>query len=479
MRLDTSQQMRTDMRLRMAPRMIQSMEILQLPLMALQERIDQELSENPVLVDLREAPAPESDGEEAPAPPEEPTTTEFEADGGMDGQDDWSEPFGETHRLSRAAMSEEADRKHDAMQNMASRPRSLHDDLDDQLGFLDPEPTVRTLAQYIIFNLDENGYLNHDLSEMLRDYGGDATMAQAEEALGLVQKLDPLGVGARNLRECLLLQLNQDIPSREILHVLISNHLDDLQQNRLPAIEKKTGIAIDDIKEAMEHLRRLNPRPGARFAPESTQYVVPDLVVEANEHGEYEVRLVDEHTPQLSISRYYQMQLKNKATDAAAREFIQKRIQSARWLIESIEQRRNTLLKVARAIIDHQKDFLDKGPEFIEPLKMQQIADRVHVHVTTVSRAVDDKWVQTPRGIFALKRFFGGGTTTTDGEEVAWDTIKQKLLEIIAKEDKQSPLSDEEIVEELSRHGFPVARRTVTKYRRTLRIPSSRQRKQF
>lgn len=479
MRLDTSQQMRTDMRLRMAPRMIQSMEILQLPLMALQERIDQELSENPVLVDLRDAPAPESDSEEAPATPEESTPTEFEVDGGMDGQDDWSEPFGETHRLSRAAMSEEADRKHDAMQNMASRPRSLHDDLDDQLGFLDPEPTVRVLAQYIIFNLDENGYLNHDLSEMLRDYGGDATMAQAEEALRLIQKLEPLGVGARNLRECLLLQLNQDIPSREILQVLISNHLDDLQQNRLPAIEKKTGIPIDDIKEAMEHLRRLNPRPGARFAPESTQYVVPDLIVEANEHGEYEVRLVDEHTPQLSISRYYQMQLKNKATDAAAREFIQKRIQSARWLIESIEQRRNTLLKVARAIIDHQKDFLDKGPEFIEPLKMQQIADRVHVHVTTVSRAVDDKWVQTPRGIFALKRFFGGGTTTADGEEVAWDTIKQKLLEIIAKEDKQSPLSDEEIVEELGRHGFPVARRTVTKYRRTLRIPSSRQRKQF
>jgi len=479
MRLDTSQQMRTDMRLRMAPRMIQSMEILQLPLLALQERIDQEISENPVLVDLRESAPAETDAEEAPATPEEPASTEFEGDTGVDLPDDWTEPFGETHRLSRAALSEEADRKHDAMQNMASRPRSLHDDLDDQLAFLDPEPTVRALAQYMIFNLDENGYLNHDLNDVLRDSGIEATMPQAEEALSLVQKLDPLGVGARNLRECLLLQLTSDIPSRDILHVLISNHLDDLQQNRLPAIEKKTGIPIDDIKEAIEHLRRLNPRPGARFAPENTQYVVPDLVVEANEHGEYEVRLVDEHTPQLSISRYYQMQLKNKATDAAAREFIQKRIQSARWLIESIEQRRNTLLKVARAIIDHQKDFLDKGPEFIEPLKMQQIADRVHVHVTTVSRAVDDKWVQTPRGIFALKRFFGGGTTTADGEEVAWDTIKQKLLEIIAKEDKQNPLSDEEIVEELGRHGFPVARRTVTKYRRTLRIPSSRQRKQF
>jgi len=479
MRLDTSQQMRTDMRLRMAPRMIQSMEILQLPLMALQERIDQELSENPVLVDLREAPAPESDAEESSAAPQETSTTEFDGEPGGEGADEWAEMYGEMHRPSRAALSEEADRKHDAMQNMASRPRSLHDDLSDQLAFLDPDPAIRALAEYIIFNLDENGYLNPELNEIVRDYGGDVTMAQAEQALALVQRLDPPGVGARNLRECLLLQLSQDIPSREILHVLISNHIEDLQQNRLPTIEKKTGIPIDDIKEAIEHLRRLNPRPGARFAPESTQYVVPDLVVEANEHGEYEVRLVDEHTPQLSISRYYQKQLKNKQTDAAAREFIQKRIQSARWLIESIEQRRNTLLKVARAIIAHQKDFLDKGPEFIEPLKMQQIADRVKVHVTTVSRAVDDKWVQTPRGIFALKRFFGGGTTTADGEEVAWDTIKQKLLEIIAKEDKQSPLSDEEIVEELGRHGFPVARRTVTKYRRTLRIPSSRQRKQF
>jgi RNA polymerase sigma-54 factor len=476
MRLDTSQQMRTDMRLRMAPRMIQSMEILQLPMLALQERIDQELSENPVLVDLREAPAPEAEPDEAPAAPE---AEEEPAAGELDGPDDWAESFGETHRMSRAALSEEADRKHDAMQNMASRPQSLHDDLNDQLAFLDSESTVRALAEYIIFNLDDNGFLNLELTDVVRDFGGDATLAQAEEALALVQKLDPPGVGARNLRECLLLQLLPDVPCRDILQVLIAHHLDDIQQNRLPAIEKKTGISIDKIKDAIEQLRRLNPRPGSRYAPENAQYVVPDLMVEANEHGEYEVRLVDDHTPQLAISRYYQKQLKNKATDPAAREFIQKRIQSARWLIESIEQRRNTLLKVARAIIEHQKEFLDKGPESIEPLKMQQIAERVHVHVTTVSRAVDDKWVQTPRGIFPLKRFFGGGTTTTDGEEVAWDTIKQKLLEIIAKEDKQNPLSDEEIVEELGRHGFPVARRTVTKYRRTLHIPSSRQRKRF
>ena len=473
MRLDTSQQMRMDMRLRMAPRMIQSMEILQLPLMALQERIDQELSENPVL-ELREIEPLAADGEDPTSTPVAEIEGET-AESSYDTGDDWSD----MHRPSRAALSEEADRKHDAMQNMASRPRSLQDDLEEQISFLDSDPTVRALADYIIHNLDENGYLNISLTEVIRDFPGDATFPQAEEALAMVQKLDPPGVGARNLRECLLLQVTPDTPCHDILQVLIANHLDDLQQNRLPAIEKKTGLSLDTIKEGIGHLRHLDPRPGARYAAQGAQYVVPDLIVENDEHGEYQVRLLDEYTPQLGISRYYQKLLKNKEGDAAAREFIQKKIQSARWLIESIEQRRNTLLKVARAIIAHQRDFLDKGPEWIEPLKMQQIADLVHVHVTTVSRAVDDKYVQTPRGIFALKRFFGGGTTTAGGEEVAWETIKQKLLEIISKEDKQSPLSDEEIVEALSGGGFPVARRTVTKYRKALRIPSSRQRKQF
>jgi RNA polymerase sigma-54 factor len=486
MRLDTSQQMRTEMRLRMAPRMIQSMEILQLPVMALQERIEQELSENPVLVDLRETSTPsETDNEEAgPQPVAEPEAEsepgEFETLAGLD--ENWSELYDEGPRRSRASLSEEGDRKQDAMQNMASRPRSFHDDLTDQLGFFDCAPTVKALAEYIIYNLDDNGYFPKDLNlhDVVRDFGGQAILEQAEEALGLVQRLDPPGVGARDLRECLLLQLTPETPSHDVLRTLISHHLDDLQHNRLPAIEKKTGVPIESIKEALEHLRRLNPKPGSSFTSDNnTQYVVPDLIVEPNEDGGYDVRLVDDHTPHLSISRYYQKQLRNKETDSATREFIQKRIQSARWLIESIEQRRNTLLKVARAIIEHQKVFLDKGPESIEPLKMQQIADRVGVHVTTVSRAVDDKWVQTPRGIFPLKRFFGGGTTTADGEEIAWDTIKQKLLEIIAKEDKQNPLSDEEIVDEMGRQGLKVARRTVTKYRQALNIPSSRQRKQF
>jgi RNA polymerase sigma-54 factor len=481
MRLDTSQQMRTEMRLRMAPRMIQSMEILQLPIMALQERIEQELGENPVLEDAGKSSSTEVDGDEMPPAATEPQP-ESEPDefGSLNGLDEnWSELYDEGPRRSRASLSEESDRKQEAMQNMASRPRSFHDDLTDQLGFFDCEPIVRELAEYIIHNLDEMGLFKIELQDVVRDFNGRATMAQAEEALRLVQRLDPAGVGARDLRECLLLQLTPETPCHDVLHTLISQHFDDLGHNRLPAIEKKTGISIEKIKEALEHLRRLNLRPGAGFESDNSHYVIPDLIVEHDEQAGYTVRLSDENSPQLGISGYYQKLLRNKETLPETREYIQKKIQSARWLIDSIEQRRNTLLKVARAIIEHQKDFLDNGPEFIEPLKMQQIADKVGVHVTTVSRAVDDKWVQTPRGIFALKRFFGGGTTTADGDEIAWDTIKQKLLEIIAKEDKQSPMSDEEIVDEMERQGLKVARRTVTKYRQNLLIPSSRQRKQF
>jgi RNA polymerase sigma-54 factor len=485
MRLDTTQQMRTEMRLRMAPRMIQSMEILQLPIMALQERIEQELGENPILEDLREAyPEPGAD-DTTGAPAEEPTPepepdTEPDEFAGLSGlEEDWSERYEEGQRRSRAALSEESDRKQEAMQNMASRPRSFHDDLTDQLSFLDCEPIVRQVAEYIIHNLDDRGLFTLDLQDVVRDLNGRASPEQVEEALRAVQRLDPPGVGARDLRECLLLQLLPETPCHDVLQVLISQHFDDLEHNRLPAIEKKTGIPLEKIKEALEQLRRLNLRPAASFDMDNSQYVVPDLIVELDEHGDYQVRLAEEYSPQLSISRDYQRLLRNKQTDPATREYIQKKIQSARWLIESIEQRRNTLLRVARAIIEHQKDFLDKGPEFIEPLKMQQIADRVGVHVTTVSRAVDDKWVQTPRGIFPLKRFFGGGTTTAGGDEIAWDTVKQKLLEIIAKENKQNPMSDEEIVDEMARQGLKVARRTVTKYRQGLLVPSSRQRKQF
>ena len=463
------------MRLRMAPRMIQSMEILQLPVMALQERIDQELIENPLLVEARD----KSRSDDGATPPEPDPINSDTAGEPFEGFQEWAESHSEMHRPSRAALADQSDRKQDAMLNMADRPRTLHDDLAEQLRFFEIDPQTLAIAEYIIYNLDESGYLPLDLDDIARNFTEPITREDAEVALEYVQRLEPLGVGARSLQECLLLQITPDLPHATLLHNLISRHLDDLQQNRLPAIERKTGVDLETIKEAIEQLRRLDPRPGATFAFQPAEYVLPDLIVEPNEAGGYDVRLADEHTPRLTISKHYQRLLKDKNADPSARAYVQKKLQSARWLIESIEQRRSTLLKVTNAIIEHQKAFLDDGPEHIEPLKMQQIADKVGVHVTTVSRAVDDKWVQTPRGIFSLKRFFGGGTKSADGEDVAWNTVKNKLLDIVAKEDKQSPLSDDEIVKEFEKHGLNVARRTVTKYRQALNIPSSRQRRQF
>jgi RNA polymerase sigma-54 factor len=381
--------------------------------------------------------------------------------------------------MSRNGMDEEGDKKHDAMQNMPSRPQSLHDYLNDQVAFLDLDRARSQLVRHVISYLDDKGYVSATPEEIARGYDDPVTPAQVEEALKLVQQLEPPGVGARDLKECLLLQLTPETPQRDVLRVLITNHLEDIEHNRLPVIQRRTGFDLQIIKEAIEALKHLNPRPGARFAAENIPYVVPDIAVERREDGEYDVRLLDDWTPSIYISRRYLDLYRDKSADPKAKEYLKRKIQAAQWLMESIEQRRSTLEKVTKAIIKHQRAFLDRGPEFIEPLKMQQIADQVGVHVTTVSRAVDDKWVQTPRGIFSLKRFFGGGTQTSTGEEVAWETIKQKLLEIIDKEDKSNPLSDEDLVAKLNEAGYPVARRTVTKYRKMLNIPSSRQRKDW
>ena len=480
MRLDTTMSQRMDQRMILAPRMIQSMEILQLPIMALLERIQEELQENPVL-ELKESTADETTADGEPVVEGEPAVAEVDPE--LERLEaftrDWEDQLNEEHRPSRGGIDEEGDRKHDAMQNMPSRPQSLQDYLNEQLTFLDVPAEQLRLIKFIITHVGANGYLTVTTDEISKSYEEIITEAQVEEALRQVQKLDPLGVGARDLAECLLLQLTPETPHRDVLKVLILNHWEDIKHNRLPVIQRKTGFDLMTIKESIEELKHLNPHPGSQFTAENIPYVVPDIAVERDENGEYTVRLLDDWVPNIYISRRYMELYRDKASDPKAREYLKRKIQAAQWLMESIEQRRNTVEKVTRAIIQHQKTFLDRGPEFIEPLKMQQIADQVGVHVTTVSRAVDDKWVQTPRGIFPLKRFFGGGTQTASGEEVAWETIKQKLLEIIEKEDKANPLSDEDLVTKLSEVGYPVARRTVTKYRKMLNIPSSRQRKDW
>lgn len=487
-----------------APRMIQSMEILQLPVMALMEKLQTELQENPFL-EVRETHAKEEEdaaaepefNPDAPLKHDETGDLEFAR---MDEINrDWEDHFNEEHRPSRAAAEELGDKKLEAMQNLASAPVCLHDHLTEQLAYLDLTPDQHALTAFVITNLDDNGYLvahDHDsrkvfpisFEDLVAGYamatGRSVAPADVEEALYVVQKLDPAGVGARDTKECLLLQVGEDTPHRDLVRTLILHHLEDVAHNRLPLIHKKTGSDIVTIQEAIEELKRLDPKPGARFAPENTQYVVPDLLVERTDDGDFSIRLANDWVPRVRVSKrnveLVKDAMRDKSYDPAAREELQKRLRSAHWIVDAIQQRRNTLVKVTRAIITHQRAFLDQGPDHIQPLKMEDIAKQVGVHVTTVSRAVDDKWVMTPRGVFPLKRFFGGGTKNSQtGEDVAWETIKQKLLEIIAEEDKAKPLSDEEIVERFQAAGLKVARRTVTKYREALKIPSSRQRKDW
>ena len=472
----------------LAPRMIQSMEILQLPVMALQERIEQELIENPILEAHEEAG---SDSRTDTESPDAKTTEEKElvVDEQTNNSDDFErllemdreypDQFNDAPRRSASEIFEAGERKLDAMANVESRDTTLHAHLEAQLGELDLPHELREMAERIISSLDSNGYLTGSLEDILPPMADPSALHMAEKALEIVQQLDPPGVGARDLRECLLLQLTPDLLMYEELCVLISDHLDDLQHNRLPTIEKKTGLTLEHIQEALVDMRTLNPKPGTIFSDVAAPTVTPDLFVDQMEDGSYRVRMEEGRTPSLRINRYYRDRFLSGQATAEEKEFIKRKINAAQWLIESIEQRRNTLNRVAQAIIDHQRRFLDEGPEAIEPLKMQQIADKVGVHVTTVSRAVGDKWVQTPRGIYPLKRFFAGGTKSTDGEDVTWDAIRIKLQELIDNEDKSKPYSDDELVKRLKESGFSAARRTITKYRKKMGIPSSRQRKDW
>lgn len=465
------------------------MEILQLPVMALQERIEQELIENPLLETREERPAddvPEKESPDAKTTEEKELVVDstdnsnaddFERLLEMDRQ--FPDTFNDAPRRSASEVFEAGERKLDAMANVEARTETLHYHLECQLGELDLPAELRQMAERIVSSLDSNGYLTGSLEDILPATSDPSAVHLAEKALEIVQQLDPQGVGARDLRECLLLQLTPDLLMYEELIVLISDHLDDLQHNRLPAIQKKTGFSIEEIQEAWVDLKTLNPKPGSAFSIVSAPTVTPDVFVDQDDDGSYKVRLEEGRTPTLRINRYYRDRFLSGEATAEEKEFIKRKINAAQWLIESIEQRRSTLSRVAQAIIDHQTKFIDEGPEAIEPLKMQQIADKVGVHVTTVSRAVGDKWVQTPRGIYPLKRFFVGGTKSEDGEDVAWDAIRLKLQELVDEEDKSKPYSDDELVKQLKKHGFKAARRTITKYRKKMGIPSSRQRRDW
>jgi len=488
MRLEPSQQMRLEQRMKFTAQMIHSMEILQLPLLALEERIEQEMEQNPVL-EVRE------NDETAEAAPQEPADDDSERD--LVVKDDPSrkedferlnniadqiepEEFAD-HYVRPSRLDGERDPKMDAMANTPARGISLHEYLIFQWHLVEAEPLIKACGEIIINHIDDDGYLRTGFEELARKLNQSTQPGHWEQALQLVQRLDPPGVGARDLKECLLLQLDQMGDDHRLERELISHHLHDLELNRYPQIVRKTGATIEQINRAMQFIRsKLNPRPGSLVGESNVPYIVPDVIVEYDDaEGDYRVTMADERLPRLYISSQYRRMLKEGQLEPGTRQFIRKNIGSARWLIDSIEQRRNTIRRVAEAAVQAQKEFLDSGPQYLKPLPMTQVADQLGIHVATVSRAVADKYVQTPRGIYPLRYFFSGGTETEDGESLSWDAVKAKLEQIVANEDKSKPLSDDQIVKELAKQGITLARRTVAKYRQILNIPTARRRKQF
>ncbi|MDR1271070.1 MAG: RNA polymerase factor sigma-54 [Planctomycetaceae bacterium] len=500
MRFTLGQELRQEQKQILTQRMIQSMEILQLSVLQLEERIDEELEKNPVLELDSEEPASQTEtiGEEsfgvAGTAETEETETSFEyepeirfdsASGSKeefqiadDFAQNYSDTIDELPARSQNWLEDQNERRNDAFANIPSPSQTLQDYLTEQLGWFDLSPPLRAMAERIINNLDPNGYFLFDLNDFLGANQTPEEPTLAVEALAIIRKLDPPGVGGKDLKDCLLLQIRPEIPNADILRILISSHLEDISANRLPHIVRVTGFSLEVIQEAITELRRLNPRPGADFYAESSAVIIPDVIVEKNDEGQYVVRLEDGRSQQLHVSGYYRELMKNRGTEKGTRDYIKQKVGSAQWLIEAIEQRRTTLRKVSQAIVDHQIDFFEIGPQALKPLKMQQIAEVVGIHITTVSRACDEKWMTTPQGVFPLKRFFSGALAASDGgEEVAQDTVRLKLREMIDKEDKHDPLSDDALVKLLNDAGIRVARRTIVKYRQIMNIPSSRKRK--
>jgi len=479
MKMQSSLMPQLQQKMKLSPQIIQSIEILQLPLLALIEQVQQELVDNPVLEEVveekKEEDTKEADGT-AQESGDDVKSDEFDKLGEI--ADDWRDYYSQTI-VRRNNLSEERDQKQEALENTAAKPVSLHDYLMGQLSLIDVPKHLIEACENIIYSIDKSGYLASPLEEIAQFLEKPLLIEQIKEALKIVQSLEPPGVGARNLQECLVLQLDKRDTNYQLTKELLLNHLEDIEMKKYPLIAKRTGQRLEVIKKQVDFIRTLNPKPGSIFCDETIPYVIPEVKVEFID-GKYEVFLIDNtNFPHLHISSFYKKFLSENSSDNSTSQYIQKKIESAKWLIDAIEQRRSTLYKIACKIVELQEDFLDEGIHKLRTLKMQDVADIVGVHVSTVSRAIAHKYIQTPQGIFEMKFFFTGGFQNIDGSMESWEAVRQKLSEIIAKENKSNPLSDEEVAERLHDAGVTIARRTITKYRRIMKIPSSRQRREY
>lgn len=478
MRLGLTQSLRTEQRLVQSPQMIQAMQVLQLPLLELKDQIEQELQEN-VFLERKD----ESERTDGAAPAAEPTPEPNQLEDRLQREfsteiDQLEARLEPNWRQRQGTWSgDEEDKKLEALNNTPGRSTSLPEYLMTQVRTQESDPELIRVVDHVVHSLDEDGRLA-DTPEMIAQQL-QVPLPLAEEAVQVVRDLDPIGVGARDLRDCLLMQLDHLTYLPALTRRIVENHLDDLAMNKLPKIAKETGASLDEIKEAWEFLRaHCNPHPGAEFQPGPATGVVPDVVVEEVD-GRFEVKTQRGSLPELAISSIYRNLLQEARNDPKVYEYLRRKIDAAKWFIEAVHQRQNTIERVATEIVRRQEGFLRHGVQHLRPMKMQDIADAVHVHISTVSRASSGKYIQTPQGIFDMKRFFSSGTMSDAGDMVSQQAVKDTLKQIVEAEHKDSPLSDDQLVEELGKRGVHIARRTVTKYRKALGIASSSRRRTF
>ena len=477
----------------LAPRMIQSMEILQLPMLALQERIQQELLTNPTLEQEEPVDAGDISDEEIADSYEKDDSeidlvvkedsSKAESFERLERQDDDYYDYLERSDYvskSRNGGDDDIDRKMDAMSNTAAPGQNLLDYLHEQWLFVECEPVIHEIGSKMIDLIDNNGYLSVPFDKVREQLGMEVTDRQLEEAVRHIQSMDPLGVGARDFIECLSIQLLADKVDRSLELDILTKYLKEIELNHYPQVAKSLKCDVEDIQDAIKNISRLDPRPGLQYGNQQSNYISPEIIIEYDEDNDlYTARLADGSMPILKVNSEYEQMLKNRQVTGSDREYLQKNIRSASWIIDAVQQRKATLLKVVNIVLKTQKEFFNAGAQALKPLPMVDVAKELGIHVGTVSRAVSEKYMQTPIGIYPLRYFFTSGKLNADGESMSWDAIRAKMQELVDREDKKKPLNDEKMAEELQKHGIDIKRRTVAKYRDIMNIPPARKRKQF
>jgi RNA polymerase sigma-54 factor len=483
--------------LKINPRLYQAMDLLYMPLLDLQQHLKQELLTNPFLelVEPDEDDGDSQDENEDPeredlSEPESVTEAETEPEKTGDDDVDWEAVL--LDGFETGGQREEFEER-EWYEPVTVDSRDLSDHLKEQLALLVLSPREGLLAEEFVGNINDDGYLACSLEEIrttinevlvheMEERDDDITVdpyidAEVLAMLATIQELDPPGVGARTLRECLQLQIRASGRGDTILFKLVTDAFEELVAHRWTELAKKFGISPLDAQSAADEIAKLDPKPGLRYSSASDNYIIPDLVIDRID-GEYHVFLNDGNLPRLKLSKIYQDIARDKKRfDGESKDFIASKLNSANWMIQALEQRRQTVLKVMHYIVDKQRDFFERGVQYLHPLTLREVAEAVGMHESTVSRVTNEKFVQTPRGVLPLKFFFSSGLSTTDGDDVSARGIKDQIEKLVTGEDTRNPLTDQAIVEILLQSGVQIARRTVAKYRDQLGVLPARMRK--